>query len=59
MRCFTPGPYASGQARREAAGVGVNHFTYHRPHTACGDQPPGLTHPDPSQQRHALLHLAP
>ena len=38
-------PYASGKARREAAGVGVNHFTYHRPHTACGDQPPASRTP--------------
>ncbi|WP_062735921.1 IS481 family transposase [Kocuria turfanensis] len=33
-------PYASEQARRDAIGVWVNHFNYHRPHTACGDQPP-------------------
>ncbi len=32
-------PYANEQARREAIGVWVNHFNYHRPHTACGDQP--------------------
>ncbi|STX04977.1 IS481 family transposase [Kocuria rosea] len=33
-------PYASEQARRDAIGIWVNHFNYHRPHTACGDQPP-------------------
>jgi transposase InsO family protein len=33
-------PYPSEQARRNAIGVWVNHFNYHRPHTACGDQPP-------------------
>lgn len=33
-------PYSSEQARRDAIGVWVNHFNYHRPHTACGDQPP-------------------
>ena len=33
-------PYASEQARREAIEVWVNHYNYHRPHTACGEQPP-------------------
>ena len=33
-------PFASEQARRDAIGVWVNHHNYHRPHTACGDQPP-------------------
>jgi transposase InsO family protein len=33
-------PYPNEQARRDAIGVRVNHFNYHRPHTACGDQPP-------------------
>ncbi|MBM7821660.1 IS481 family transposase [Kocuria palustris] len=33
-------PYTSEHARRDAIGVWVNHFNYHRPHTACGDQPP-------------------
>ena len=31
---------ASEQARREAIGIWPNHFNCHRPHTACGDQPP-------------------
>ncbi|KHE74202.1 transposase [Kocuria marina] len=38
-------PYPSEQARREAIGVWVNHFNYHRPHTACGDQPPASRTP--------------
>ena len=38
-------PYASEQARRDAIGVWVNHFNYHRPHTACGDQPPASRTP--------------
>ncbi|MEH0111438.1 IS481 family transposase, partial [Tersicoccus sp. MR15.9] len=33
-------PYASEQARRDAIDVWVNHYNYHRPHTACADQPP-------------------
>ncbi|MCT1616611.1 integrase core domain-containing protein, partial [Kocuria marina] len=37
--------YPSEQARREAIGVWVNHFNYHRPHTACGDQPPASRTP--------------
>ncbi|PWF81530.1 IS481 family transposase, partial [Kocuria rosea] len=32
-------------ARRYAIGVWVNHFNYHRPHTACGDQPPASRTP--------------
>ena len=34
-----PRSYPSEQARRDAITVWVNHFTYHRPHTDCGDQP--------------------
>ncbi|MFI7743202.1 IS481 family transposase [Kocuria rhizosphaericola] len=41
-------PYASEQARRKAIGVWVNHFNYHRPHTACGDQPPASRVPAPA-----------
>ena len=33
-------PYTSEQARRDAIGTWVNHYNYHRPHTACGDRPP-------------------
>jgi transposase InsO family protein len=33
-------PYAGEQARRDAIGTWVNHYNYHRPHTACSDQPP-------------------
>lgn len=38
-------PYASEQARRDAIGVWLNHINYHRPHTACGDQPPASRAP--------------
>lgn len=31
--------YTSEHARRTAVAVWVNHYNYHRPHTACGDQP--------------------
>lgn len=32
--------YGSEQARRRALAVWVNHYNYHRPHTACGEMPP-------------------
>ena len=32
--------YDSEQARRHALAVWVNHYNYHRPHTACGEMPP-------------------
>ena len=32
--------YDTEQARRHALGVWGNHYNYHRPHTACGKQPP-------------------
>ncbi|MDN3226146.1 integrase core domain-containing protein, partial [Kocuria rhizophila] len=38
-------PYPNEQARRDAIGMWVNHFNYHRPHTACGDQPPASRTP--------------
>lgn len=38
-------PYASDQAHREAIGMWVNYFNYHRPHTACGGQPPASRTP--------------
>ncbi|MCG7432547.1 IS481 family transposase, partial [Kocuria indica] len=31
-----------------AIGVWVNHFNYHRPHTACGDHPPASRVPAPA-----------
>ena len=30
----------SENQRREAIAIWVHHHNYHRPHTACGDQPP-------------------
>lgn len=33
-------PYASETERRDALGVWIVHYNYHRPHTAAGDQPP-------------------
>lgn len=38
-------PYTSEQARREALQVWVNHYNYHRPHTACDGQPPASQAP--------------
>ena len=37
--------YDSQHARRTALGVWVNHYNYHRPHTACGEQPPASRTP--------------
>ena len=37
--------YDSEQARRQAVQVWVHHYNYHRPHTACGDQPPASRTP--------------
>lgn len=38
-------PYTSEQARREALQLWVNHYHYHRPHTACDGQPPASQAP--------------
>ncbi|MGO3314550.1 MAG: integrase core domain-containing protein, partial [Brachybacterium tyrofermentans] len=38
--CLYARAYDSEAERREAIGVWVHHYDYHRPHTACGDQPP-------------------
>lgn len=32
--------YPTEQARRDAVAVWVHHYNYHRPHTACRDEPP-------------------
>lgn len=45
-------PYASQQARREAIEMWVNDFKYHRPHTACGDQPPAS--PTPARSNNVM-----
>ena len=33
-------PYDSEQHRRDRLAIWQNHYNYHRPHTAAGDQPP-------------------
>lgn len=38
-------PYPNERARRNAIGVWANHFNYHRPYTASGDQPPASRTP--------------
>ena len=38
--CLYARPYGSEPERREAIAVWVHHYNFHRPHTACGDQPP-------------------
>lgn len=38
--CLYARDYASEKERVEALGVWNHHYNYHRPHTACGDQPP-------------------
>lgn len=38
--CLYARAYKSENQRREAISVWVHHFNYHRPHTACADQPP-------------------
>ena len=38
--CLYARAYASENERREAIAIWVHHYDYHRPHTACGDQPP-------------------
>lgn len=38
--CLYARAYSSENNRREAIAVWVHHYNYHRPHTACGDQPP-------------------
>lgn len=38
--CLYARAYDSEDQRREAISVWNHHYNYHRPHTACGDQPP-------------------
>ena len=37
--CLYARPYASEAEHREAIVIWKHHYNYHRPHTACGDQP--------------------
>ena len=39
-QCLYARAYDCENERREAIRVWVHHYNYHRPHTACGDQPP-------------------
>lgn len=38
--CLYAHAFYSEDERREAINVWVHHYNYHRPHTACADQPP-------------------
>ena len=38
--CLYAHAFYSENERREAISVWVHHYNYHRPHTACADQPP-------------------
>ena len=38
--CLYARPYTSEQQRRETLKAWNHHYNYHRPHTACSDQPP-------------------
>ncbi|MBM7499240.1 transposase InsO family protein [Brachybacterium muris] len=38
--CLYTRRYKSENQRREAIRVWNHHYNNHRPHTACGDQPP-------------------
>lgn len=38
-------PYDSEHQRRQALQIWLNHYNYHRPHTACGHQPPASRAP--------------
>ena len=38
--CLYARAYNSENERRDAIAVWVHHYDYHRPHTACSDQPP-------------------
>ena len=38
--CLYARAYATENERRDAIKVWAHHYDYHRPHTACSDQPP-------------------
>jgi len=38
--CLYARSYSSQQQRRDAVAVWNHHYNYHRPHTACHNQPP-------------------
>lgn len=43
--CLYAAEFTSETRRREAIAVWNNHYNYHRPHTACRDQPPATRVP--------------
>jgi hypothetical protein len=43
--CLYARPYTSEHDRARAISIWVNHYNYHRPHTACADQPPASRTP--------------
>lgn len=43
--CLYARPYTSEHERARAISIWVNHYNYHRPHTACADQPPASRTP--------------
>ena len=40
--------YSSKQQHRDAVAVWSHHYNYHRPHTACHNQPPAPQHTSPT-----------
>ncbi|MFL0461062.1 integrase core domain-containing protein, partial [Kytococcus sedentarius] len=43
--CLYARAYTSEHERARAISIWVNHYNYHRPHTACADQPPASRTP--------------
>ena len=43
--CLYARSYSSEQQRRDAVAVWSHHYNYHRPHTACHNQPPATRAP--------------
>ena len=43
--CLYARPYTGEHDRARAISIWVNHYNYHRPHTACADQPPASRTP--------------
>ncbi|VEI15842.1 Integrase core domain [Actinomyces viscosus] len=43
--CLYARSYSSEQQRRDAIAVWNHHYNYHRPHTACHNQPPATRVP--------------
>lgn len=45
QECLYARQHTSQNQRREAIAIWNNHYNYHRPHTACHDQPPATQTP--------------